>query len=70
MHSKVRQNDEGATIDSQPNTILPQSLDVEAEGAENSGARDFNVEAVFVVDEGEIFDFVHNEAFECVVEYG
>jgi hypothetical protein len=49
---------------------LPQSQGREAERAENSGAGDFNVEAVFVVDKGEVSDFVDDETFKGIVEDG
>jgi len=68
MHSRICQHHKRARKHTQPNTILPQRLRVETKRAEDSGARDFNVEAVFVVDEGEVFDFVDDEAFEGVVE--
>lgn len=41
---------------------------IEPEGAENSGARDFNIKPVLVVDKAELGDFVDEEAFEAVVE--
>ena len=68
MHSRIRQHHKRTGKHTQPNTILPQRLCVETKRAEDSGARDFNVEAVFVVDEGEVLDFVDDEAFEGVVE--
>lgn len=70
MHGEIGKDDKRASKHSQTNAVLPQSCGVEAERAEDSRARDFNVEAVFVVDEGEVFDFVDDEAFEGVVEDG
>lgn len=69
MHSRIRQNDERTAIHSQPNTISPERLHIEAKAAQDGGARHFDIEAVFVVDEREVFDFVNDEAFESVVEY-
>lgn len=68
MHRRIRQHDKRATKHREADTILPQGSGVETKRAENRGAGDFDVEAVFVVDEGEIFDFVDDEAFEGVVE--
>jgi hypothetical protein len=70
MHSKIGQQDKRAAKHTQTNTILPQSLGVEAKGAKNSGARNLNIETIFVIDEGEVFDFIYNEAFESVMEDG
>jgi hypothetical protein len=70
MHGEVCEENECPTVHTKPYAILPQSLNVEAEGAENGRAGDFNVKAVFVVDEGEVLDFVDDEAFESVVEDG
>jgi hypothetical protein len=69
MHREIRQHNKRTPVDTKTNTIPPQRLDVESKRAQDGGARDFNVEAVFVVDEGEVFDFVYDEAFEGVVEY-
>lgn len=68
MHSQVRKHHKRTTKDSQTDTVLPQRLCVEAKRAQDSGARDFDIKAVFVVDEREVFDFVDDEAFEGVVE--
>ena len=70
MHRKISQEDKSPAVHTQPYAILPQSLYVEAKGAEDGGSGDFNVKTVFVVDEGEVFDFVDDEAFEGVVEDG
>lgn len=68
MHRRIRQHDKRSTIYTQPYTIPPQRLHIEAKAAQDSGAGDFNVETVFVVDEREVFDFVYDEAFKSVVE--
>lgn len=70
VHRQIRKHDEGAAVHSQANTIAPQRLDIEAEAAQDRGPGDFDVEAVFVVDEGEVLDLVDDEAFEGVVEDG
>lgn len=69
MHRSVRNDDESARKDGEANDIGPEGERVEAKGREDGGSGDFNVEAIFVVDEGEVFDFVDNEAFEAVMEY-
>lgn len=68
MHSRVSNHNESTREDGKPNDIVPQAAVVESESAEDGGAWNFNVEAIFVVDQGEVFDFVDDEAFEPVVE--
>lgn len=68
MHRNVSNHNERGRKDGQPHNIIPQSAVVEAESTENGCARNFDVETVLVVDQGKIFDFVDNEAFEAVVE--
>jgi hypothetical protein len=70
MHSKISEHNEGAAEHGESNAIRPQSLRVEAEGAKDGRTRDLDIETVFVVDEGKVFDFVDDEAFEGVVKYG
>jgi hypothetical protein len=69
VHSEIRKQHERTAKYTQPDAVLPQRLRVEAKGAQDSGAGNLNIETVFVVDEGEILDFVYDEAFEGVVEY-
>lgn len=69
MHRSVSNNDESAGKDGKAYDIGPEGERVEAKGREDGGSGDFNVEAVFMVDEGEVFDFVDNEGFKAVVEY-
>lgn len=42
---------------------------LEAESAENGRSWYFDIEAIFVIDQGEVFDFVDNETLEAVMEY-
>jgi hypothetical protein len=70
MHSQIRKQHKRSRKHPQPNAVCPQCLRIEAEGAQNSGAGNFDIETVFVVDEGEVFDFVYDEAFEGVVKDG
>ncbi len=70
MHRKVSNHNKRGRKDGQPDNIVPQSTVVEAESAEDGCAWDFDVETVLVVDQGEVFDFIDDEAFEAVVEDG
>lgn len=70
MHRSVRNDDERAGKDGEANDISPDGKRVEAKGREDGGSGNFNVKTVFMVDEGEVFDFVDNKGFEAVVEYG
>lgn len=69
MHRSVRNDDESAGKDGEANDISPDGERVEAKGREDGGSGDFNVKTVFMVDEGEVLDFVNNKGFEAVVEY-
>ena len=69
MHRSVRNDDEGAGKDGEANDVSPDGERVEAKGREDGGSGDFNVKTVFMVNEGEVFDFVDNKGFEAVVEY-
>lgn len=69
MHRTIRQHDERRAKHSKTNDILPQSLCIEAKGAQNRRPRNFNVDAVFVVDQAEILDFIDDDAFKSVMEY-
>jgi len=68
VHSSVSQDEEDTTVDSKADSVVPQRENVEAERAQNRRAGDFDVEAVFLVDEREVADFVDDEAFKTVVE--
>lgn len=70
MHRQVCQDNEASGEDGKANDIAPQSKDVEAKGAEDRRARDFDVEAVLVIDQGQILDFVDDQGFKAVVEDG
>lgn len=69
MHRCVRNDDESAGKDGEANDISPDGERVEAKGREDGGSGDFYVKTVFMVDESEVFDFVHNEGFKAVVKY-
>ena len=58
MHSAIRDYQQHSTEDRQTQDIGPEGENVEAEGAEDGGAGDFDVETVFLLDEGEEPNFV------------
>lgn len=68
MHRDISNYNESCRENGKTNNVIPQSAIIESECAENRCAGDFDVEAVFVIDQGEVFDFIDNEAFEPVVE--
>jgi len=70
MQPRIPQHQENAAHDPQTQHIIPESQDVEAETAQDRAAGDFDVEAVFFVDEREVADFVYDQAFEAEVEDG
>jgi hypothetical protein len=43
-------------------------LRVETKRAEDGRARHLDIKAVLVINKRKVFDFVNNEALECVVE--
>lgn len=69
MHRGVRYHDEGSREDPEAQDVSPISKNVETKGAENGCARHFNVKPVLVVDQSQIFDFVHDQSFKSVMEY-
>ncbi len=69
MHSQIPQHHKNRPKHRQPHTIHPQRLDIEPETAEDGGAGDLDVDAVFVVGEGEVFHLIDDESFEGEVEY-
>ena len=68
MHGGIRKNNEYTAKDGQADAVTPKSHNIETEGAEDGGTRNFDIQAVFVVHETEIFDFIDNETFEGIVE--
>jgi hypothetical protein len=69
MHGEIRQHNEHATIDPETDTIPPQRLHIKAKAGQDSRAGDFDIEAVFVVNEAEVLDLIDNQAFKRVMEY-
>ena len=63
-------HEEGARHDSQSRNITPKRQHIKAETAQDRTARNFNVEAVLLIDERQVADFVHDQAFEAEVEDG
>jgi hypothetical protein len=68
MHRSVGKHDKDSAEYAQTEGVNPQMIVVETKRAEDCCARDFNVEAVFMVDETQRPDFVDDETFEPIVE--
>lgn len=70
VYRHVPKDQENSAENAQTQSIVPQSQDIETETRQDSGAGDFDVEAVLLVDEGKVADFVDDETFETVVVDG
>ena len=70
MHRSVGNHNKTAREDGKANNVFPQRTIVKAESAQYRGAWNFDVEAVLMIDQGEIFHFVDNETFKAVMEDG
>lgn len=68
MHRTIGNDDEHPRDHPQADDILPQSLRVEPECTEDGCSGDLDVQAVFVVDQGQERDFVDDQGLESVVE--
>jgi hypothetical protein len=69
MHCEIRQHNERTAINPETDAVPPQRLDVEAKAGQDSRAGDFDIEAVFVVNEAEVLDLIDNKTFKRVMEY-
>lgn len=70
MQRRKPKHKERSRHNRQPRNITPQRQHVETETAQDSTAWDFNVEAVLLVDEGQVAHFVDDQALEAEVEDG
>lgn len=70
MHCHISQHQKHPTKDCKTDGIIPKCQHIEAERTENSRAGHLNVKTILVVDERKVADFVHDQAFETVVEDG
>jgi hypothetical protein len=70
MHGGVGQNEKYSAKHAEADGVEPHVRVVEAEGAEDGGARDLDVDAVLVVAEAQRADLVDDQALEAVVEDG
>lgn len=70
MQDDVADHQETTTKDTKAHSITPKRENVEAKGAKDGRAGHFDIETVFLVDETEVPDLVHNQAFETVVKDG
>ena len=60
MHSRVRYHDKCRREDGETNDIPPQSQDLKAKSAEDGCSGDFDVETIFMVDQGEKSHFIND----------
>lgn len=70
MQSRITRYQKHTANHPEPSNIVPKRQHVETETAQNGTAGDFDVEAVLLVDEREVADFVDDQAFEAEVEDG
>lgn len=70
MHGSICQNHEYCSKHSKTSGIRPERLHVEAEGAEDRGTGDFDIDAVLVIRQREVLDLVDDKTFKAVVEDG
>lgn len=68
MQTHISRDQKRTADNAQANGILPQREVIEAERGQDRGAGDVDFQAVFVVDEAEVADFVDNQAFEGEVK--
>ena len=69
MHGGVSYYDECSREDPEAKNVRPVCKNVKTKGTEDGSAGHFDVEAVLMVDQSEIFDFVHDESFKTVMKY-
>ena len=70
MHRQISNHNESSRENGESDDIRPQAAVIKSERAENGCARDFDIQAVFVVDQGEVLDFIDDETFKPIVENG
>ena len=70
MQRRESQHKERTRHDSQSRNITPKRQHIKAETAQDRTAGDFDVEAVLLIDEGQVADFVDDQALEAEVEDG
>ena len=60
MHRNVTEHDERTCNDTQADNIGPECLRVEAEGSEDRGTRDSDIDAILLLRQREEGHLVHN----------
>lgn len=70
MQRRKPKHEKRTRHNSQSRNIPPQRQHIKAETAQDRTAGDFDVEPVLLVDEGQVADFVDDQAFEAEVEDG
>jgi hypothetical protein len=68
VHRSVCNDDKGPGNHGKANHIVPISKGVETEGTQDRGSRNFNVQAVLVVNQGEEGDLIDDKSFKAIVE--
>lgn len=68
MQRRISKHKEDSAKDREANCVVPQAQHVKPEARQNRTSRDFNVQAVFLVDERQVADFIDDQAFESEVE--
>jgi hypothetical protein len=70
VQPRIPQHQKHTANHPQPGHILPQRQHIETKTAQNRTPRNFDVEAVLLVDEREVAHFVDDQALEAEVEDG
>lgn len=68
LKPKESDKEKGARHDAQVLDILPVSPRVEPKGRQDDGARDINLESVFLLDQLQKRNLVHQQRLKCKVE--
>ena len=68
MHGTICYDDEGPREYGKANDVCPQCQVVETEDAKDRSSGYFDVEAIFMINQCQVFDFVDDECFEAVMK--
>ena len=70
VHSSIGNNNERGGKCCQANNVFPEGKIVKPKGTENTGAWNFDVKTIAVIDEPKLGYFVDDKCFVCVMEDG
>lgn len=70
MHGCVGHDDGNTWDNAQTGYVIPQGEVVEAKRTQNRRTRNFDVEAIFMINQRQESDFVYNQSLECIMEDG